>query len=143
VKSLKYILMALFFAVMPASLADDTSSPGQVRHLAMEYNKRMNKMLSAGSTEADVDNLFALYADDFEYNHPGMGDVYVTQNLYNNSVRNVKAGRFDGSYQQKITNIIIGKNAAVLEWVVPGETETQMTFIETKGDQIWRIKEFW
>lgn len=138
----KLFLMVCLLA--PAAYADDGTGPEQAKILALEYNKRMNKMLSAGSTVADVDNLFALYADDFVYNHPGQGDVYDTQYLYNNSVKYVKAGHFDGSYQQQITKMIVGKNGVALEWVVPGgDGSTRMTLIETREDKIIHIKEFW
>ncbi len=138
----KLCLMICLLA--PAAYAEDGSSPDQAKALALEYNKRMNKMLSAGSTPADVDNLFALYADDFVYNHPGQGDVYDTQYLYNNSVKYVKAGRFDGSYQQQITNMIVGKNGVMLEWTVPGgDGSKRVTLVETRGDKIIHIKEFW
>jgi len=138
----KLCLMICLLA--PAAFAEGDASPDQAKVLALEYNKRMNKMLSAGSTVADVDNLFALYAKDFVYNHPGQGDVYDTQYLYNNSVKYVKAGHFDGSYQQKITNMIVGKNGVMLEWTVPGgDGSKRVTLIETRGDKIIHIKEFW
>jgi len=138
----KLCLMVLFLA--PMAQAEEDASPEQAKALALEYNKRMNKMLSAGSTVADVDKLFALYADDFVYNHPGQGDEYDTQYLYNNSVKYVKAGRFDGSYQQKITNMIVGNNGVMLEWTVPGgDGSTRATLVETRGDKIIHIKEFW
>jgi hypothetical protein len=134
----------MLWAISPALAADDNAPQTSPADLALEYNKRINKMLSAGSTPADVDALFSLYSDDFIYNHPGQGDEYDTQVLYNNSVKYLKEGRFDGSYQQQIVNMIVGKDAAVLEWVVPGNAALKrMTFIEVRDGKIVYIKEYW
>lgn len=119
------------------------SSP-RLTELVQKHFKLQNIMFSKDSTVADVDKLFALYTDDFIYNHPGQGDIYSRELLYNNSVRYIESNGYDGSFQKKITNIITGLNAATVEWIEHSDPNTKyMTLIEFSGAKIAMMKEYW
>lgn len=109
------------------------------------FNQLTNQVFAQGSTQNDLDNLYAMYTDDFLYEHPKYGGVYSRGVLYNNSLKHMAAGKYDGSYQQQITNTIVGENAATIAWVIPTDPDKKqhMTLIEFNADKIKFIKEYW
>jgi hypothetical protein len=111
----------------------------------LAFNRLTNQVFSQGSTQQDLDALYAMYTDDFLYEHPKYGGVYSRGVLYNNSLKHLAAGKYDGTYQQQITNTIVGEGAATIAWVIPSDPEKKqhMTLIEFNGDKIKFIKEYW
>jgi ketosteroid isomerase-like protein len=109
------------------------------------------KMFQANSTIEDIDRVFELFTDDFEYVHPKYGGTYTREDLYNGSVRNQKNGRYNGRVADiKIINKIIGLNAVVVQKsfverkdgeIIDGEP--QMTLFEFVNGKISRIFEYW
>lgn len=109
------------------------------------------KVFQANSTPEDVDNIFALFTDDFEYVHPKYGGTYPREELYQGYLRNQNNGAFNGSVTDiEIINKIIGLNAVVVQKsfmekkdgaIVPGEP--QMTLFEFENGKISRIFEYW
>ncbi|MEQ9097938.1 MAG: nuclear transport factor 2 family protein [Imperialibacter sp.] len=108
-------------------------------------------VFQANSQPKDIDNIFDLFTDDFEYIHPHYGGTYSRQDLYDGYVRNQKNGGYDGSVTDiKILNKIVGLNAiAVSKSFVTakdGEVtigEAQMTMFEFRNGKISRIYEYW
>lgn len=99
------------------------------------------------STVKDIDRVFELFTDDFEYVHPKYGGIYTREDLYNGYVRNQKNGGYDGNVTDiKIINKIIGLNAVVVQKRFIKKKEDgkpEMTFFEFKDGKISRIFEYW
>ncbi len=141
------IALLLSFTGVSWAETEQTDTSDRLSKLVHEHTKRQNIMFSKGSTVKEVDNLFALYTSDYIYNHPGQGDIYSRELLYKNSARYAESGGYDGAYLKKITNIIIGKDAATVEWqwVTTGEPDhgKYMTLFEFKDGKISMMREYW
>lgn len=142
-----FIALCLFSATTVWAEAKQTETADQLTKLIHEHIKRQNVMFSKGSTVQDVDNLFAMYTPDYIYNHPGQGDIYSRELLYKNSARYAESGGYDGAYLKKVTNIIVGKDAATVEWqwITTGEPDhgKYMTLFEFKDGKISMMREYW
>ena len=109
------------------------------------------KVFQSNSSIQDIDNIFALYTDDFVYIHPKYGGTYSRQDLYEGYARNQKNGAYDGSITNiKIINMIIGLNAIVVEKKFLKKTdngveekESEMTLFEFRDGKISKIFEYW
>jgi ketosteroid isomerase-like protein len=116
-----------------------------------KYYELNLKVFQANSQPRDIDNIFDLFTDDFEYIHPHYGGTYSRQDLYDGYVRNQKNGGYDGSVVDiKIHSKIVGLNAvAVSKSFVTKkdgeavEGEAQMTLFEFREGKISRIYEYW
>ncbi|MDW3195490.1 MAG: nuclear transport factor 2 family protein [Cytophagales bacterium] len=112
-----------------------------------EYYQLNVKVFQVGSTVADIDKVFSLFTDDFEYVHPKYGGTYSRQDLYNGYVRNQKNGGYDGSVTDvKVLRRIAGLNAVVTEKIFvtrEGDETPQMALFEFRDGKISRIKEYW
>ena len=115
----------------------------QLEALYKQYVQAQKQVFTQGSTDADVDHLYSFYTNDFVYNHPGYGDEYSREHLYNNTLRNLKAGRYNNSKKRTTINKILGLNAIVIEQQYEGETETTMTLFKFRKDKIYYIHEYW
>ena len=119
--------------------------------VVIKYYDLNLKIFQATSTIEDIDNVFKLFTDDFEYVHPKYGGIYTRENLYNGYVRNQKNGGYDGKVTDiKIINKIVGLNAVVVQKkfikkIDDGikDGEPQMTLFEFKKGKISRIFEYW
>lgn len=138
------LLLSVALQAQPQPTAKLANQDTLAAHV-LAFNHLTNQVFSPGSTQQDLDALFAMYTDDFLYEHPKYGGVYSRGILYNNSLKHIAAGKYDGTYQQKITNTIIGEAAATIAWVIPSDPEKKqhMTLIEFDGDKIKFIKEYW
>ena len=133
------------FSVTISTQAEDMSAEA-IKAMIHEHARLQNIMFRKGSTTADADNVYALYTDDYTYNHPGQGDEYSRELLYNNTVRYIEQGGYngDGSDDIKILRIITGKNAATFEWTWASEpNNTNMTLAEFKDGKFSMMKEYW
>lgn len=116
-----------------------------------EYYRLNVKVFQAGSTRQDIEEIFSLFTDDFEYVHPKYGGTYSRQVLYDGYVRNQRNGGYDGSVVDiRVISRIVGLNAVVTEKVFvqkeEGKTvegEQQMTLFEFREGKIARIMEYW
>jgi hypothetical protein len=108
-----------------------------------KYQKAQDNVFKSGSIVADVDTLYAFYTDDFEYNHPKYGGIYTRAHLYNNTVKFLKAGRYNGGKKRNTLNRIVGLDAIVIEQQYEGKSETTMTLFKFRKDKIYYIEEYW
>ncbi|MFZ1807152.1 MAG: nuclear transport factor 2 family protein [Cyclobacteriaceae bacterium] len=116
-----------------------------------QYYKLNLKIFQSNSVVKDVDNVFALFTDDFTYTHPKYGGLYTREVLYNGYVRNQKNGGYNGSVMDvRIVNKIVGLNGVVIERQyiekkdgkgVAGDP--QMTLFEFMDGKISSIFEYW
>jgi len=105
----------------------------------------------SNSTIEDIDHIFELFDDNFEYIHPKYGGVYSRDDLYQGYVRNQKKGDYNGEIIDIIIeNKIIGLNLVVVERIYvfkndhgTKEGEPRVTLFEFKNDKISRIFEYW
>ncbi|WP_438422221.1 hypothetical protein [Aquimarina macrocephali] len=118
-------------------------SKEELKSIFEKYKDAHQKVFKKGSTVADVDFLYRFYTSDFEYNHPGYGDIYSRELLYNNTVKYLKKGRYNDFPKSKIVNMIIGLNAIVIEELQENKTESKMTLIKFRKDKIYYIEEYW
>ncbi len=108
-----------------------------------QYLKAYNKVFRKGSTVKDVDRLYHFYTDDFKYNHPGQGDIYSRDLLYDNTLKYLKTGAYDDGKERHVINQIFGLNAMVVEQKYDGDDKPTMTLIKFRGDKIYYIEEYW
>ncbi len=116
-----------------------------------DYYQLNIKIFQSGSTVEDIEEIFSLFTDDFEYFHPKYGGTYSRQVLYDGYVRNQKNGRYDGTVVDiKVISRIVGLNAVVTEKVFVSkedgelvEGDRQMTLFEFREGKIARIMEYW
>lgn len=147
------ISIFLFLSIINQVVAQDvTKAHMDSLNLVVEKYYDLNlKMFQAGSTMDDIDRIFQLFTEDFEYVHPKYGGTYTREDLYNGSISNQKNGRYDGSVVNiKTTNKIIGLNAVVVQKSFverkDGQIkvgEPQMTLFEFENGKISRIFEYW
>lgn len=145
---MRMLLLVLCLLVSTVSnAADDKAvdvSKERMNELVVAVNDASNKMLMRGSTLDDVDHLFSMYTEDFQYVHDTYGGVYTRDKLYNNSVRNVKAGRYnltEGRY--RVMNVMLGLNAAAVERLETKSGKIHLTIFEFKQDKVSKIIEYW
>lgn len=148
-------ILSIFFmlAVTTQAKAQEATSEHKdsLNALVEEYYRLNVKVFQAGSTMADIDQIFSLFSEEFVYVHPKYGGTYSRQVLYDGYVRNQKNGGYDGSVVDiKIVRRIVGLNAVVAEKVFVQKEEganidgpPQMTLFEFKAGKIVRIMEYW
>ena len=95
----------------------------QLTKIFDNYNHIRSKVFSDNSTVDDVDSLFAFYTDLFTYNHPVYGGIYSRDLRYNNTVKFLKAVRYNNSPSRHILNLIVGLNTIVIEEQYAGSSE--------------------
>lgn len=83
----------MLFSLQAAEL--QVLSAEQLKAKVAEITQAQNKVMLKGSTRADVDQLFALYSDDFVYRHDVYGGNYSKKQLYDNTLRLRALGKYD------------------------------------------------
>ena len=109
------------------------------------------KVFQADSSVEDIDRIFDLFTDDFEYVHPKYGGTYSRQDLYEGYVNNRENGAYNGSITEiRVVNRITGLNAVAVEKRfitqskgVSEEGLAEMTLFEIRNGKIARIREYW
>ena len=159
---IKQVFIGLISCVLFSCLGtkNNTTTPSKktlsqqdsLKMLIQEYYRLNVKVFQKESTKEDIDEIFALFTDDFEYHHPKYGGLYTREVLYNGYVNNQKKGRYNGRVQDmKVENMIMGLNAVAVhrrfvsknDQGIVEEEELQMTLFEFKDGKIVRITEFW
>lgn len=148
------ILTTVLFSSLTIIQAQEnnlTTHKDSLNYALNQYYKLNLKVFQQNSTTEDIDNIFALFTDDFTYVHPKYGGVYTREDLYNGYKRNQENGGYDGSVVDiKIENSIYGLNAITVSKrfitkedgkVVKGNA--QMALFEFKNGKIFMIKEYW
>ena len=144
-----FLLLLVCIMVCGAARAQEATlqHKDSLNTIVDEYYRLNVKVFQTGSTVADIDEIFSLFTDDFEYIHPKYGGTYSRQDLYNGYVRNQKNGGYDGSVTDvKVLRRIAGLNAVVTEKVfitTEGNETPQMALFEFRDGKISRIKEYW
>jgi len=121
-------------------------SAEELKNKITEINHAQNQVLMQGSTVADADKLFALYTDDFIYIHEVYGGTYSRDELYNNTIKFLKAGRYTNTNARyKIISTIPGYNGIALERqeTHQGVTANHLAVFEFRGDKVSKIIEYW
>ena len=147
------ILIALLFYGLHLVQAQENNitHKDSLNYVLNQYYKLNLKVFQQNSTIEDIDNIFALFTDDFTYVHPKYGGVYTREDLYNGYKRNQSNGGYDGSViNVKIENSIYGLNAITVskrfitkEDGKTVEGDAQMALFEFKNGKIFMIKEYW
>ncbi|WP_102798125.1 hypothetical protein [Bowmanella denitrificans] len=150
---MRYFLLLLTLLVSQATYAEPAGQPGlspQQQHILKLTQDVLNAQRTAYSnlsSLAAIDALFALYTDDYIYQHEGYGGIYSRQTLYNNSVSFFKQGRYqdDEPDSYRLIHIIPGKQAAAVQRAYHSDsgTELRLTLFAFKGDKVSRIVEYW
>jgi len=116
-----------------------------------DYYRLNLDVFQPNSTPEQIDQIFALFTEDFTYEHPKYGGTYSREDLYNGYKRNQASGSYDGSVMDILKfNRIAGLNAVTVLRGYVRKTETgieqgekQMTLFEFKNGKISRIFEYW
>lgn len=111
-----------------------------------QINRLQNQSMLKTTTVADVDALYQHYTDDFSYVHPVYGGTYSRQQLYQNHLNNLKAGRYQATTARyRIVSVIAGHNAVAIERqeVHQGVSSNHLSVFEFDGSKVSRIIEYW
>lgn len=116
----------------------------RIKALVSAVNDASNRMMLKEAKPSDIDTLFSMYADDFVYIHDAYGGLYPRASLYENSLRNMQAGRFNVSADRyKILNIMTGLDAAAVERLEINSGQVHLSIFEFRGDKVSKIVEYW
>ena len=121
-------------------------SAEQLKAKVAEITQAQNKVMLKGSTRADVDQLFALYSDDFVYRHDVYGGNYSKKQLYDNTLRLQALGKYDKTTPRyRILSQLPGYNAVAVERqeVHQGVTQNHLAVFEFRADKVIKISEYW
>ena len=119
-------------------------SPEEIKAKVVKISTAQDRIMLRGSTVEDIDTLFSLYTDDFTYVHEVYGGVYTREELYNNSKRFLKTGKYQHTHNRyKILNIIPGLNAAAVQRLEVESGNIHLAVFEFEGDKVSKIIEYW
>ncbi|MCT6698398.1 hypothetical protein [Rheinheimera sp. 4Y26] len=105
-----------------------------------------NKVMLKGSSQADVDALFAMYHADFVYQHQVYGGEYSREKLYANTLRLQAMGKYNlTAPRYQIQAQIPGYNAVAVQRMEmqQGAVHHHLAVFEFRGDKVSRIIEYW
>ncbi len=134
----------MLFSLQAAEL--QVLSAEQLKAKVAEITQAQNKVMLKGSTRADVDQLFALYSDDFVYRHDVYGGNYSKKQLYDNTLRLQALGKYDKTTPRyRILSQLPGYNAVAVERqeVHQGVTQNHLAVFEFRADKVIKISEYW
>lgn len=134
----------MLFSLQAAEL--QVLSAEQLKAKVAEITQAQNKVMLKGSTRADVDQLFALYSDDFVYRHDVYGGNYSKKQLYDNTLRLQALGKYDkNAPRYRILSQLPGHNAVAVERqeVHQGVTQNHLAVFEFRADKVIKISEYW
>lgn len=140
------LLSIIVLAASPAHAEAPSLAADQLNAKVVEVTNAQNKVMMQGSTAADVDALFALYAPDFVYVHEVYGGTYTREQLYKNTLRIQGMGRYDlKAPRYKLVATIPGHNGIAVEReeISNGLPKRHLAVFEFKQDKISKITEYW
>ena len=144
-RSLIFVLTML--AAPFAQSEDSLSLPADdLKAKVIEVTDAQNKAMMHGSTVADVDKLFSLYADDFTYIHEAYGGTYTKDELYGNTVRLLERGIYSKTEPRyTLVSTIPGYNGIAVERqeTHKGVTSKHLAVFEFRDDKVVKIIEYW
>ena len=146
---MRNFLFGLTIVVMCLSrsaLADESTvlNAGEMKSIVEQVNQAQNKMMRRGSTVADVDALFSLYAEDLVYVHDVYGGTYTREGLYRNAAKYAASGHYrleQDRYQ--IVQMIPGYQAIAVERLELASGKHHLTVFEFKSKKLVKIVEYW
>jgi hypothetical protein len=121
-------------------------SPEELKAKVVEITAAQNQVMLQGSTQADVDKLFALYSDDFVYRHDAYGGNYSKDELYTNTLRLLAMGKYDKTEPRyRIISQIPGYNGIAVERqeVHKGVVKNHLAVFEFRENKVTKISEYW
>ena len=145
-------LLVLFVVLSVHGQEPTIAHKDSLNRLVEQYYQLSLKIYRKDSQPKDINKLFDLFTEDFEYIHPKYGGIYTREDLYDGYLRNQKNGAYDGSIVDLIVkNKIIGLNAVATDRAYlkkvqngkPQEVDRGMTVFEFKHGKISRIYEYW
>lgn len=144
----KFGFMALCFLLSASAGAAELKvlSAEELKARVVEITTAQNQVMLKGSTQADVDKLFALYSEDFVYRHDAYGGNYSKEELYANTLRLLTIGKYDKTEPRyRILTQIPGHNAVAVERqeVHNGVTQNHLAVFEFRADKVTKISEYW
>lgn len=125
------------------AIAVKTLSAVQIAAKVQQATAAINDVARQGATQAQADQLFALYSADFVYQHDKYGGVYSRDLLYRNTLRMIQNGGDKSQTDRyQLLQILPGESsAAVLRLTRDGKQH--LSVFEFSGDKISKIKEYW
>lgn len=136
-----FLVMAGTGAAEPLVLSAD-----ELKAKVVEITAAQNQVMLQGSSQADVDKLFALYSDDFVYRHDVYGGNYSKDELYANTMRLLAMGKYDKTEPRyRIINQIPGYNAIAVERqeVHKGVVKNHLAVFEFRQGKVAKVIEYW
>lgn len=121
-------------------------SAEELKAKVVEITTAQNQVMFKGSTQADVDKLFALYSDDFVYRHDAYGGNYSKEQLYANTLRLLAMGKYDKTEPRYlILRQIPGDNAVAVERQEKhkGAVKNHLAVFEFRENKVTKIIEYW
>lgn len=121
-------------------------SADELKAKVIEITDAQNKVMMHGSTVADVDKLFSMYADDFTYIHEAYGGTYTKDVLYGNTVRLLKRGIYSKTEPRyTLVSTTPGHNAIAVERqeTHKGVTKKHLSVFEFRDAKVAKIIEYW
>ncbi len=125
------------------TIAVKTLSAIEIATKVQQATAALNDVARQGATQAQADQLFALYSADFVYQHDKYGGIYPREQLYRNTLRMIQNGGDKSQTDRyQLLQILPGESsAAVLRLTRDGEQH--LSVFEFSGDKISKIKEYW
>lgn len=144
----KSCLIGLCFLLMANAGAAQLKvlSPEELKAKVVEITTAQNQVMLKGSTQVDVDKLFALYSDDFVYRHDAYGGNYSKDELYSNTLRLLAMGKYDKTEPRyRIISQIPGLNAVAVERQEKhkGVVKSHLAVFEFSENKVTKISEYW
>lgn len=145
-------LFALTTLLLTGNVEAETAenlSRQQMERLAYEVTEAQNKATTRGATLDDVERLYAMYTEDFIYEHPGMDDVYTREHIYRNHTRALGQGQYEKydptEYGYRIVDVMPGDNAVAVQRTQArlGDAAPRMAVFEFENGKVARIREYW
>lgn len=146
-KGLVAVLVLGFSCSAAAQGADSRElDAAELKARVVAITDAQNKVMLKGSTQADVDTLFAMYHADFVYQHQVYGGEYSREKLYANTLRLQAMGKYNlTAPRYQIQSQIPGYNAVAVQRVEmqQGVAHHHLAVFEFRGDKVSRIIEYW
>lgn len=149
---IKYGLLILLFVGSIANSGECDSSCKE--KLITNYFESIDQVFRAGSTEADVNNLFKFFHPDVKYQHfeyDANFDMAEWRDAFNG---NLQRGAYKKQQNEsiKVTTYIHGKTHSAVEYRygrqedkgwVPADQEKLLALFGFKDNKIVLVKEYW
>jgi hypothetical protein len=140
----KYFMALMVLASSVVVQASGFSSHNMDR-ITDQYFERLFKVMSAGSSEKDVQALFGLMHDDVRYEHFEYEANFNREEWYQAFLANLERGAYQMTVEERIvkTNVIYGKSHAAVEYRYANKDEKLLILFGFQDGQIILVRELW